>query len=210
VSIRMASGFESGLNLGGTTQPTGISSESFSLRSFSKPHIVIAHIIFRGSALVVYILANMFSSSFIIQFLLLITLHSMDFWTVKNITGRLLVGLRWWNFVDEEGHNHWKYESAKDPSRFAALDRRVFWAALVLAPLFWAFLAVVAFMTLKWEWMMVTFIGLAMTGANLYGYLRCRWADTTQFTNYMSKWAFLSLLRSQRPATDQQPMQQTV
>lgn len=42
-----------------------------------------------------------------------ITLHSMDFWTVKNITGRLLVGLRWWNFVDEEGQNHWKYESAK-------------------------------------------------------------------------------------------------
>lgn len=42
-----------------------------------------------------------------------ITLHSMDFWTVKNITGRLLVGLRWWNFVDEDGQNHWKYESAK-------------------------------------------------------------------------------------------------
>lgn len=39
----------------------------------SKPHIVIAHILFRGSALVVYILANMFSTSFIIQFLLLVS-----------------------------------------------------------------------------------------------------------------------------------------
>lgn len=37
----------------------------------------------------------------------------MDFWAVKNITGRLLVGLRWWNFVDNEGNNHWRYESAK-------------------------------------------------------------------------------------------------
>ena len=37
----------------------------------------------------------------------------MDFWTVKNITGRLLVGLRWWNYVDDEGKSHWVYESRK-------------------------------------------------------------------------------------------------
>jgi hypothetical protein len=26
-------------------------------------------------------------------------LLAFDFWTVKNVTGRLLVGLRWWNEV---------------------------------------------------------------------------------------------------------------
>ena len=35
----------------------------------------------------------------------------MDFWTVKNVSGRLLVGLRWWNDVDEAGQNHWRFES---------------------------------------------------------------------------------------------------
>ena len=28
-------------------------------------------------------------------------------------TGRLLVGLRWWNYVDEEGQSHWVFESRK-------------------------------------------------------------------------------------------------
>lgn len=30
---------------------------------------------------------------------------------VKNITGRILVGLRWWNYIDEEGKSIWVYES---------------------------------------------------------------------------------------------------
>jgi len=37
----------------------------------------------------------------------------MDFWTVKNITGRLMVGLRWWNYVDDDGKSHWIFESKK-------------------------------------------------------------------------------------------------
>ncbi|VDK72811.1 unnamed protein product [Cylicostephanus goldi] len=118
----------------------------------------------------------------------------MDFWTVKNITGRLLVGLRWWNFVDENGNNHWKFESAKDTSRFPVLDRRAFWIGLVLGPLMWLFFVTMAFFTFKWEWMIIALLGLSMNSANLYGYLRCRWSDTTQFTNYISKWAFLSFM----------------
>lgn len=37
----------------------------------------------------------------------------MDFWTVKNVTGRLMVGLRWWNYVDDDGKSHWVYETKK-------------------------------------------------------------------------------------------------
>ena len=37
----------------------------------------------------------------------------MDFWTVKNITGRLLVGLRWWNHIDENGQSKWIFENRK-------------------------------------------------------------------------------------------------
>eukprot|EP01050_Picozoa_sp_SAG11_P010429 SAG11_NODE_1041_length_6056_cov_5.902468_6_plen_102_part_00 len=32
---------------------------------------------------------------------LCILLLAMDFWTVKNVSGRLLVGLRWWNEIME-------------------------------------------------------------------------------------------------------------
>ena len=40
-------------------------------------------------------------------------LLAADFWTVKNITGRLLVGLRWWNKVNEDGTSEWVFESRK-------------------------------------------------------------------------------------------------
>ena len=29
----------------------------------------------------------------------------------SDFTGRLLVGLRWWNHIDDEGKSHWMYES---------------------------------------------------------------------------------------------------
>jgi len=28
-------------------------------------------------------------------------LGAIDFWITKNVTGRLLVGLRWWEEIDE-------------------------------------------------------------------------------------------------------------
>lgn len=39
----------------------------------------------------------------VITFIFVIILSALDFWTVKNVTGRLLVGLRWWSDYDEKG-----------------------------------------------------------------------------------------------------------
>jgi len=58
-------------------------------------------------------LCGWFSNSFIASFVTVVLLLSMDFWTVKNITGRLMVGLRWWNYVDDDGKSHWVFESKK-------------------------------------------------------------------------------------------------
>ncbi|VDM40684.1 unnamed protein product [Toxocara canis] len=204
----MASSFDSSLNFGGEERHlVGRSG----LAMFTHPSIVLSHVGFRAAAIFFYVFAYFFTDSFIIQFLIILTFLSIDFWTVKNITGRLLVGLRWWNFVDAEGNNHWRFESAKhrsvclpaclltfgvalqDTSRFDPLERRVFWGGLVVGPFLWAVLAAIAFLTLKWEWMIVAAMGLIMNGANLYGYLRCKWSSTQELTNYLSKWAFISV-----------------
>ena len=36
---------------------------------------------------------------------------AFDFWVVKNVSGRILVGLRWWNEVKSDGTEVWVYES---------------------------------------------------------------------------------------------------
>lgn len=71
------------------------------------------HVAFRTAAILSYVLCGWFSDSFITSFVVIVLLLSMDFWTVKNITGRLMVGLRWWNYVDDEGKSHWVYEARK-------------------------------------------------------------------------------------------------
>jgi hypothetical protein len=32
---------------------------------------------------------------------------------IDFITGRLMVGLRWWNYVDDNGESHWIFEARK-------------------------------------------------------------------------------------------------
>uniref|UniRef100_A0A670Y6K1 Golgi apparatus membrane protein TVP23 homolog n=1 Tax=Pseudonaja textilis TaxID=8673 RepID=A0A670Y6K1_PSETE len=71
------------------------------------------HLFFRVSAIVTYLFCDWFSKSFIGCFLVILLLLSVDFWSVKNVTGRLLVGLRWWNQIDEDGRSHWVFEARK-------------------------------------------------------------------------------------------------
>ena len=77
------------------------------------PFTIFFHLLFRSLAIFSFIFANWIYSSFITVFVAIVVLLSMDFWTVKNVSGRLLVGLRWWNHVDEDGIGHWVFENRK-------------------------------------------------------------------------------------------------
>uniref|UniRef100_A0A6A7FNU2 Golgi apparatus membrane protein TVP23 homolog n=1 Tax=Hirondellea gigas TaxID=1518452 RepID=A0A6A7FNU2_9CRUS len=80
---------------------------------FRHPLVTMFHVGFRLAAMVTYLLCGWFNVSFIGSFVTVVLLLSMDFWTVKNITGRIMVGLRWWNYIDEDGKSHWVFESKK-------------------------------------------------------------------------------------------------
>ena len=81
-------------------------------KKIKHPVVTFFHIVFRLLAVIVYIFGGIFSSSFIGCFVGVVLLLSLDFWTVKNITGRIMVGLRWWNYVDETtGESKWVFEA---------------------------------------------------------------------------------------------------
>lgn len=42
---------------------------------------------------------------------LVLLLVASDFYVTKNISGRLLVHLRWWSSTDRNGQQTWRYES---------------------------------------------------------------------------------------------------
>lgn len=136
------------------------------------PYVTMFHLAFRISAIVAYMLCGWFSNSFITSFVVVVLLLSMDFWTVKNITGRLMVGLRWWNYVDDNGKSHWVFESKKN--RINTTEARIFWLALILCPLLWSVFFVAALFSLKFKWLLLVWIAIVLNGANLYGYVKCK------------------------------------
>ena len=62
----------------------------------------------------------------------------------------------------------------------------MFWASLITTPLLWILLALICVFTFSLKWLVVTLFGLCMTGANLYGYLRCRYKSKDQLQSEIS------------------------
>lgn len=65
----------------------------------------------QGAAIAFYVLFSLFVNSFVIIFVVTVFLAALDFWVVKNVSGRILVGLRWWNEISEQGDSVWKFEA---------------------------------------------------------------------------------------------------
>ena len=65
--------------------------------TFSLNHPVAAafHLLFKLLAIFLYLFGGALSSNFVNIFVLCVLMLAFDFWTVKNVSGRLLVGLRW-------------------------------------------------------------------------------------------------------------------
>lgn len=72
--------------------------------------------LFRISAILVYILCGFFTSNYVLSTVLVVVLLAADFWNTRNVAGRTLVGLRFWNQVDDDGESYWVFES-RDPAR---------------------------------------------------------------------------------------------
>eukprot|EP00559_Dactyliosolen_fragilissimus_P004200 CAMPEP_0184865646 /NCGR_PEP_ID=MMETSP0580-20130426/18726_1 /TAXON_ID=1118495 /ORGANISM="Dactyliosolen fragilissimus" /LENGTH=275 /DNA_ID=CAMNT_0027364929 /DNA_START=38 /DNA_END=862 /DNA_ORIENTATION=+ len=170
----------------------------------SHPIICIFHCLFKIGSLLVYLLGGFITNShsqnsvtganFITVTVICILLHAADFWVVKNITGRLLVGLRWWNNVLPDGTStQWIYESAASSSsstyRPNAFDATFFWMVLYLAPLTWMSVVFLGLVRLHFQWLIVSVMGLMLTGANVYGYWQCSRDQKEKFQNMLNRGA---------------------
>ncbi|XP_048347034.1 Golgi apparatus membrane protein TVP23 homolog C isoform X1 [Sphaerodactylus townsendi] len=153
------------------------------------------HLFFRISAVIVYLFCELFSTSYIACVVTIILLLSCDFWAVKNITGRLMVGLRWWNQVDDDGKSHWVFEARRASSSgrkvTSEAESRIFWLGLITCPLVWVIFAFSALFSFKVKWLAVVILGVILQGANLYGYIRCKVGSrknlTSLATSYLGK-----------------------
>ncbi|KAL9060483.1 MAG: hypothetical protein Q9162_000656 [Coniocarpon cinnabarinum] len=154
---------------------------SLSWRLSSHPITLLFFLAFRLASLLTYLLGVLFTKNYILIFILTTLLLALDFYNVKNIAGRRLVGLRWWNEVDpSSGDTTMVFESvSRNPGdegyrEVNKTDRRFFWLAMYTQPVLWVLMAVSAVVTLKGPlWVCLVAIALVLTLTNTVAFSRC-------------------------------------
>ena len=73
------------------------SSGIFGINKAGHPTACLFHLALKAIPMGIYFIFPIFVSANISTYIGIILFSSIDFWATKNITGRLLVGLRWWS-----------------------------------------------------------------------------------------------------------------
>jgi hypothetical protein len=131
------------------------------------------HVLFKAIAILIYIVGYKIGGmSYIFMFITVTLTLAADFWSTKNVTGRKLVALRWWNEIKPDGSNEWIFESGNDVGGVSAFDASFFWFTTYGFAIFWA---VFTFLNILSPGQLpVCILGLVLAGSNALGYTKCR------------------------------------
>ena len=150
--------------------------EKITISNFLKyahnPGIVFFTIFFKGLAIFFFLFLGIFGISDSSIFIIVVLLNSLDFWFVKNISGRVLVGLRWWNEVKEDGTEVWVFESENE-KKARSIDTTIFWMSIYSSPIFWGIFIILEIISLRFMWFLLCIIGFILTFSNAFGYYKC-------------------------------------
>lgn len=148
------------------------------LQQSSQPNIVALHLFFGALPILFYTIFGIFLPDSVSQFTAVVLLSATNFWLVKNVTGRKLVGLRWWAdsliTLDNDGQvKRWSFEAKKAPWEANKTDSQVFWWTLYGEAAVWMGLVVMAFLSVSVYWTVCAGLSLALHAINLIGYSKC-------------------------------------
>ncbi|THC99347.1 hypothetical protein EYZ11_001159 [Aspergillus tanneri] len=166
-------------------QPLQPNQGELNWRLSAHPITLLCFLGFRVSALLMYLFGVLFIKNFILVFIITLLLLAADFYYLKNIAGRRLVGLRWWNEVNTStGDSHWVFESSDPTTRtISATDKRFFWLSLYVAPALWIGLAVLAIIRLS-SVIWLSLVALILTITNTVAFSRCdRFSQASNFAS---------------------------
>ncbi|KAH8988817.1 DUF846-domain-containing protein [Lactarius akahatsu] len=154
------------------------------LRQSAHPVALLVLYLLRIAAIATYILCGFFTDNYVVSTVIVVVLLAMDFWNCRNVAGRTLVGLRFWNQVDDDGESYWIFES-RDPSRPAnPVDSRLFWTALYVFPALWLGLFFVSLLKFNLSFVPIVVLALVFNVTNVIGFTyadrdaKKRWAQS--------------------------------
>ncbi|KAJ4850638.1 hypothetical protein Tsubulata_023972 [Turnera subulata] len=159
------------------------------VENYANPRTCFFHVLFKAASLAFYILSALFFDSFVIIFVVTVLLAALDFWVVKNVSGRILVGLRWWNEINDLGESVWKFESLDQESlaRMNKKDSWLFWWTLYLTAVLWVILGIFSLIRFQADYCLIVGVCLTLSVANIVGFTKCRKDAKKQFQQFASQ-----------------------
>ena len=156
------------------------------LQHAANPGVVFFTLLFKTLAIIAFLILGLFGFSDALIFIIVVILNAFDFWFVKNVSGRILVGLRWWNEVRDDGTEVWIFESDYE-KRATSIDTTLFWSSLYIAPLFWGIFLIIELIGLSLMWFFFFFFSFVLTFSNTIGYYKCSGEQKKKLTNFLAE-----------------------
>eukprot|EP00347_Sterkiella_histriomuscorum_P004313 403360921 len=144
------------------------------IRNSSHPIICVLQFIFKLVGFLSYLLLNIFVGNLVLVYIVVIISQAVDFYVSKNITGRILVGLRWWSQINEDGTEEWIFESLPDENKNQnKADSRTFWFTTYATPILWMIFVIVSILSFSVSNVTICLFGAMLSFTNLMGYIKC-------------------------------------
>ena len=156
------------------------------LQHATNPGIVLFTLLFKTLAVLSFLILGIFGVSDALIFIIVVILNAFDFWFVKNVSGRILVGLRWWNEVKDDGTEVWIFESDHE-KRATSIDTTLFWTSLYITPCFWGVFLIIELIGLSLMWFLVCLISFVLTFSNTVGYYKCSGEQKKKISNFLAE-----------------------
>ncbi|EGR27808.1 hypothetical protein IMG5_188780, partial [Ichthyophthirius multifiliis] len=138
----------------------------------SNPGICFVHFLFKAFSFLAYFILIIFFESLQVNCFVIVMI-SIDFWVVKNITGRLLISLRWWSECKQNNQTQWIFECKINKHEISDFNYRFFWIIQLASNVTWIVFLVLNIIGLDIQDALICGFGVLMNGINSYYFYLC-------------------------------------
>ena len=136
------------------------------------PMISLLTVLIKLASIISFFLFSIFLSNEAIIMFIIVLIGLCDFWMTKNISGRFLAGLRWYNLLKSETNTEiWVFEGKKENDS-NMINRSIFWYSLYINDIIWIVLFIWEFIRLRFDWSFICLILIIFSFTNTYGFYK--------------------------------------
>lgn len=146
------------------------------MKNTNHPYICLLHICFKLLSIIIYFLGPLLfrntkskENDFILTFAFTFIMVSIDFYLVKNITGRFLVKMIWWNDIREDYSSSFVFY-ATDETTLNKLEKNIFWYSQYAFFCLWLLQTIQMLISLQICWFLLCVLCLTLSFCNVFNF----------------------------------------